>query len=672
MAKNDIIIIDNIISEKYMSGFPSKGDAFEYFSTEQILKDYDLTKQEVLDGLVDGKDDGGIDLWYIFINGVLYTGSKDFVIPRKGCELTVYIMTCKHHDTFNQDVVNNQYATIAELFDLTRSKEDLKGNYNDRLLSKRDLFLKAYSCTAARLNKLTFEFFYSSRGDASIVGENICARAEQIKKELSVLFSECQVSYSFLGSSEILSLYRQKKEYLIDLKYRGIIHYQNECYIVLCNLKDFYRFITDDGKLRRYLFDSNVRDFLGLNSVNEDIYQSLSEEKEIDFWWLNNGITLLTASAINLGDKLLIKNPQIVNGLQTSQSIYNYYNINQVDVENRNVVLKVITQNDTAIRDKIIRSTNNQTAIESKALFATDKIQRDIEDVLLSHNMFYERRVNAYVNQDIEREVVVDIMYLAAAYVGLVLRVPEKAGNFKQKYLRDQERYGQIFNTTDPLELWPILASLFKKIDEGIVELQHIHRAKLEKVQKRTRYIVAIIIISRLTGTYNYSVRDIIRISELVTDDVIREIVTFVLDRYVKELMIQRKYISEILAEAAVNYSISDLQSFIGRKNIFIQSKDGGGSIKKQVLSEAEIENVRVALPQQPWPSNIVTQVAKQLIMDKDRVSYAIKILIARGVFYRQYGGVVYNKEGEIIAVDETREIRVSSRRRIKESGLSI
>lgn len=672
MAKNDIIIIDNIISEKYISEFPSKGDAFEYFSTEQILKDYDLTKQEILDGLVDGKDDGGIDLWYIFINGVLYTGSKDFAVPRQGCELTVYIMTCKHHDTFNQDVVNNQYATIAELFDLTRTKEDLKGNYNNGVLSKRDLFLKAYSSTAARLNKLTFELFYSSRGDASIVGENIRARAEQIKNELSVLFSECQVSYSFLGSSEILSLYRQKKEYLIDLKYRGIIHFQNECYIVLCNLKDFYYFITDDGKLRRYLFDSNVRDFLGLNSVNEDIYQSLSEEKEIDFWWLNNGITLLTANAINLGDKLLIKNPQIVNGLQTSQSIYNYYNINQVDVEDRNVVLKVITQNDTAIRDKIIRSTNNQTAIESKALFATDKTQRDIEDVLLSHNMFYERRVNAYANQDVEREVVVDIMYLAAAYVGLVLRAPEKAGNFKQKYLRDQERYGQIFNTIDSLELWPILASLFKKIDKGIIEIQHIHGAKLEKVQKRIRYIVAIIIISRLTGTYNYSVRDIIRVSELVTDDVIRESVTFVLDRYVKELMIQRKYIGEILAEAADNYSISDLQSFIGRKNIFIQSKEKGDSPRKQVLSEEEIENVRASLPQQPWPHNIVTRLAKQLIMDKDRVSYAIKILIARGVFNRQYGGVVYSKEGQIIAVDETREIRVSSKRRVKESGFNV
>ena len=51
-GKNDIIIIDNIISEKYISGFPSIGDAFEYFSTEQILKDYDLTKQEILDGLV--------------------------------------------------------------------------------------------------------------------------------------------------------------------------------------------------------------------------------------------------------------------------------------------------------------------------------------------------------------------------------------------------------------------------------------------------------------------------------------------------------------------------------------------------------------------------------------------------------------------------------------------
>ena len=41
---------------------------------------------------------------------------------------------------------------------------------------------------------------------------------------------------------------------------------------------------------------------MGMNSVNEDIFHSLEDKKSIvDFWWLNNGITILASSARDLG-----------------------------------------------------------------------------------------------------------------------------------------------------------------------------------------------------------------------------------------------------------------------------------------------------------------------------------------------------------------------------------
>lgn len=98
MAKNDIILIDSIIEERKGLGLPSsdKGEVFEFLAMEQILKDYDLSKDELLQGSVDGKDDGGIDSFYIFVNGVLLTDEKDFAWPKSSCELTLYIITCKH------------------------------------------------------------------------------------------------------------------------------------------------------------------------------------------------------------------------------------------------------------------------------------------------------------------------------------------------------------------------------------------------------------------------------------------------------------------------------------------------------------------------------------------------------------------------------------------------
>lgn len=189
----------------------------------------------------------------------------------------------------------------------------------------------------------------------------------------------------------------------MELKHSGIISYSQECFIVLCNLKDYYDFITDDAmKLKKYLFDSNVRDYMGLNSVNEDILESL-KHNDADFWWLNNGITVLARHTVSIGNALRIQDVQIVNGLQTSQTIYDYYSKNTVTDENRSVMIKIISQDDAEIRDRIIRSTNNQTAIESKSLFATDKLQRDIEDIMKSNGLYYERRVNFYKNQDLIR-----------------------------------------------------------------------------------------------------------------------------------------------------------------------------------------------------------------------------------------------------------------------------
>ena len=83
MATNDTILIDgildNIISSYNMENTPeNRGKAFEDFAISELLKNYDLTHDQILDGLVDGGDDGGIDGLYFFVNGnyiacLLYT-----------------------------------------------------------------------------------------------------------------------------------------------------------------------------------------------------------------------------------------------------------------------------------------------------------------------------------------------------------------------------------------------------------------------------------------------------------------------------------------------------------------------------------------------------------------------------------------------------------------------
>jgi hypothetical protein len=73
MGANDQIILQQIIQQKIeeMESKPTESEFFERFVSEQILKNYDLSYDEIESGIVDGGNDGGIDAIYTLINGEL-------------------------------------------------------------------------------------------------------------------------------------------------------------------------------------------------------------------------------------------------------------------------------------------------------------------------------------------------------------------------------------------------------------------------------------------------------------------------------------------------------------------------------------------------------------------------------------------------------------------------
>ncbi len=659
MAKNDVVIIDHIIKERIDQSIPSKdkGEVFELLANEQILKDYDLSREEILAGIIDGKDDGGIDSFYIFINGNLLSDSTEMLWPKKSAEITIYINTCKHHDTFAQEVINNECTTVSEIFDLSLEESDLTSNYNQDLLQKRRLFIDAYLHTASCLSTLSFKFIYASRGDSSIVGENIRARTEYLKNALTELFSDCDVEYAFWGSSEILSLYRKKTEYELTLPYKGVISHKEQCSVLLCNIFDYYDFIKDEsGKLRTYLFDSNVRDYMGNNLVNLDIMDSLENHKDVDFWWLNNGVTFLATSAVDIGGKLKVQNIQIVNGLQTSHSIYRYFKERNVNSDDRCVMIKIITQNDPSIRDSIIRSTNNQTTVEVSSLFATDKIQRDIEDVLKQNGYFYERRKNCYANQEIDENRVVDMMYLASGYVCLVLKAPEKAANFKQRFFKDDVKYNLIYNPNDSLLIWPIIATVLKRTDNVLsVFFSKRKFSNTSKLLKRARMLTSFLTVSRSLGSYNFSSKDLLKLNASnLTDEMIMEMCEFVNARYIRDKLLKRSFVLSVLKEAAEKYGISDYESVKNRRNVFITSSVDS-SKPHIIISDSLLDEIDKKLPVQPWPISIHQKVAKEMDLTDGVVRAAIKKLIRLNRRYKQFGGIVYDENLNMICYDPQR-----------------
>ena len=653
MAKNDVVLIDGILYDYRMG--KDIGEKFEYFSIEQILKDYDLSEEELETGIVDEGNDGGIDGIYYFLNDrLIYEDNANDSISRFCRDFTIYIITCKHDDSFKQVPINNISTTLDEFFDLTIEDDNLKSKYSDKIIKKRSLLIKILKKIAPYMEHFEIKILYASRGSMNELAENVIAKANYLEDKVEKNFSKCNVKCEFVGASELLSLYRKKKQLISTIKCSEIITCSNS-YIAICNLKDYYNFIKDeDNKLKRYYLDSNVRAYMGDNRVNKDIFNTLNDKKSPEFWFLNNGITILAEKVSLVGKEMHIENVQIVNGLQTTETIFNFYiqNKNQLDLENRNVLLKVIVSDDMNIRDNIIKSTNNQTGVELYALKATDKIQRDIEEIMLKNDLYYERRTNYYSNQGIEKEKIFSPLYLAYGYVTLIMKLPYRAVKLKSKFMNRPQQYQLVFSEDIPIQIWPVIAKILRKVDKVI----EANRSKLydnistHNLLKYMRNIVSFLAISIIFGKFNFSAKELIDIN---IEDLTEELIINVFEQVKKiekeyRCMRKKKVVMMVCEKFAENNGIKDFEKISKRPDELLEREE-------YKLTEEFIQDVKNNLPKQPWAVGTHSRIAKKLNVYTPKVSQAIRELIQRGDIYLQKNGILYDKNGNIVKVEKNK-----------------
>src|SRR4029077_8963336 len=116
--------------------------------------------------------------------------------------------------------------------------------------------------------------------------------------------------------------------------------------------------------------------------VNADILKTLADSEAPDFWWLNNGVTILATDATVVGKTINLVDIQIVNGLQTTESVYRHFQNGGRATGDSSLMIKIIVSKDSRHRDRIIQATNNQNVVDPAGLWASDKVQRDIEEFL--------------------------------------------------------------------------------------------------------------------------------------------------------------------------------------------------------------------------------------------------------------------------------------------------
>lgn len=471
MTSNDEIILKQILTQQKQQICPdlSESKFFEIFVANQFLMKYDLSDEEIEAGITGKGDDGGIDSLYTFVNGQLICEDTDLSRYRKNVSIDLVIIQSKTSNSFSETVIQKLEDTTIDILELSKLLNEFE-LYNQTLLRVAECFRSTYKELSPKFPQLSISCIYASQGNTEQIHRKVKARATKLEQTVKNILSNVKFSFLFLGARELIRLASASQSTSIQMQLiENPIATNKGGYSCLVSLQEYYKFITNsDEQLKKGIFDANVRDYEGDVEVNQDIRESLVNNTNEDFWWLNNGVTIIADKGSVTGKTLTLENVQIVNGLQTSMEIYTHFKGNSIENDERSVLVKIITTENPASRDRIIKATNRQTSVPLASLRATDEIQRDIEHFFLNHNYYYDRRKNFYKNQGKPKEKIISIPYLAQAVMAIALREPDIARARPSSLLKKQDDYEKVFTKNYPIELYLNCVLLMKEVSTYI------------------------------------------------------------------------------------------------------------------------------------------------------------------------------------------------------------
>jgi AIPR protein len=360
------------------------------------------------------------------------------------------ISQCKKENSFKEGAIDKLITSIPILLDLEKNETALLSRFNPDLVEQTLLLTNTWQKTAISGGSISLEYMYATNAPEIQVNDVFTHKVEQLVDVTKDCLASSNCSFKFFSSQELLELYQKQKSNRLSLEFKDrplSTEYGSYGigYIGTVKLANYKSFLTSQsGEIRDDLFEINIRHFQGSVDVNKKIKHTIESSSSEDFWWLNNGITIIAEDPKEVGKTLSIENIQIVNGLQTSYSIFNNHDASQDD--NRSVLVKVIINSNKEMIDNIIASTNSQNPVSATLLRATEPIQRNIELFFLNEGYYYDRRKNYYKNQGKPSTKIFSIQFTAQAIETLMFDDPHTARSRPTSLLKTEKTYKNIFN----------------------------------------------------------------------------------------------------------------------------------------------------------------------------------------------------------------------------------
>jgi hypothetical protein len=439
-------------------------EAFERYCAELVLKDYDLADEDITSGLSGDSDAGGVDAMYFFVNDQIILA--DTKMPQPVVNATLWIVQAKNEGGFGEVPVQKMEDFVSDLLDFGKPTSSIN-YYHQDIKDAIDAFRAQYTLIFSQPHEFRIVFVYLTRADQA-PNPKVLQRRDNLFGRVKTFISSAKCDFQFWGAKELVEAFRTPLNDTLTLEIKESFMTADGSAVCLARLDKFASFLKDDkGHLRQYLFEPNVRDYNGKNNpVNEDIRKTLGAPTESkEFWWLNNGITILADSCSLLaGPSLQIVRPELVNGLQTSYEIFNFFK-DHSGADPRMILVRVIRPPDDQSRRRIVKATNYQTAVSDLSLHATDDIHFDIEELLKLYGILYDRKKGE--NRRLRKPVsqIVSARSIAQAMIAIRLRRPNDARARPKSVYGSDAGYKSVFDETAAREVYLVCVLLDRQVE---------------------------------------------------------------------------------------------------------------------------------------------------------------------------------------------------------------
>lgn len=483
---------------------------FEYFCALQISKQSETSFTEIEDAITDGGNDAGIDCFLVLVNDQCINTKEDLdeIKITSATTFQVFIIQSKISPKFKEATFNTWITSWPSICDLSKNTSELLTIFNPSLVEKIELFRNVWTQATIKHAPLSIDFRYCTKAESSSVNGVIDAKRIQFQELVKTTVKNCPVTVELLSTTELMELYSlrptQNLELIFETDPTSISLTKDKYgYVGVVRLWEYLNFISDTNtnKIRESIFESNIRHFLGKVDVNKKIGDTLKNDKDNDFWWFNNGITIIAEKVAQLPKALHLENVSIINGLQTSFTIYEQRSIISKD-DPRTVLVKVIRSTDKVVVDKIINASNFQNPVPPVLLRATDPVQRDIENYCLTQGYFYDRRKGYYKNQGKPANHIFTIQEMAQAIKAILFYDPATARRSPTTIIKTDSSYNQIFDSTKPFPSFLKSARIVQKVRYFIsnsLDVQH------RNLGRNLTFYIARVLTAQILGKNKYS-----------------------------------------------------------------------------------------------------------------------------------------------------------------------